>query len=659
MQVKKSDTCGFQMTPVSYTNVDLTNGFWKQRQQLNRDVTLEAEYEQLVKTKRVESLSQTWTEDSPYRPHHYWDSDIAKWIEAASYVIAKFPNPEIEKKIDNLVSLMIAGQRKDGYFNTYFSTVEKGKRWTNIYVMHELYCAGHLIEAAVAYHEATGKDAFLSMMRRYVDHILTIFGSEDGKIQGYPGHEELELALVKLYRVTNHRPYLDLATFFINERGKKPHFFELEALQRGENPDKNPLREILNRNYLSEGPYASYQAHKEVRDQTDAVGHAVRAMYLYTAMADIAGETHDVSLLQACRNLWKSVTKKRMSITGGVGTLEFGERFTFDYDLPNETVYNETCASIGLIFWAHRMLQIEKDSTYADIMEQTLYNGVISGVSLTGDRFFYSNHLACHPQVYKNNIIRNPRLFPERQSWFEVSCCPPNLARLTANLGQYIYSTDDEGLFVHLYLNNTATISLFNETVGVEQKTNYPWDGEIAFSFNIERPLPFTLNLRIPDWCRNPSLQINGDDVVIEEQMIKRGYLAVNRTWNPEDKVTWMMPMEARYIQAHPSVRQDTGRVALKRGPVVYCFEETDNGKNLFDLMIDTNVTPAVQWNMSLLGGIMTLTLPGYSRDLSQWEDTLYQDISPAHEKRMLTAIPYYTWSNRDLGEMLVWIRAR
>jgi len=645
------------LNPISYKHVDFPQGFWKQRQELNHSVTLKAEYEQLEKTGRVASLSHQWKEGDWYKPHHYWDSDIAKWIEAAAYVLGKQEDREIEGKVDYLVDLMCSRQMEDGYFNTYFSTVGKGKRWTNVYVMHELYCAGHLIEAAVAYYEATGKDAFLSMMRRYTDHILTIFGPEEGKIHGYPGHEEIELALVKLYRVTKYRPYLDLAAYFINERGTQPHFFEQEAVGRGEDPDKNPLRDILNRNYLSEGHYASYQAHKPVRQQTEAVGHAVRAMYLYTAMADVAGEMGDESLLQACRNLWKNVTKARMSITGGVGTLEFGERFTFDYDLPNESVYNETCASIGLIFWAHRMLQIEKDSVYADVMEQTLYNGVISGISLTGDRFFYSNHLACQPELYTHNVSRNPRLLPERQSWFEVSCCPPNLARLTASLGQYLYSTTDKDLYLHLYTANTVKTTIGGKAFELKTTTNYPWDGTVNLSFTSDEPISFTLYVRIPAWCKQPNVSINNKQFTFTAKDLVKGYLPIERVWKSGDELTLNLPMEVRFIQAHPAVRQNTGRVAVARGPMMYCFEEVDNGKRLQDVVLDTHASAEVVWKDDLLGGVQVIKLKGTSRSLSQWEDVLYQEVEPEWEQRPLTAIPYFTWSNRALGEMIVWIR--
>nr|WP_321295311.1 beta-L-arabinofuranosidase domain-containing protein [uncultured Sphaerochaeta sp.] len=646
------------LNPISYRQVDFPQGFWKQRQDLNRSVTLKAEYEQLEKTGRIASLSHQWQEEDWYKPHHYWDSDIAKWIEAAAYVLGKQEDREIEEKVDHLVELMRSHQLDDGYFNTYFSTVGKGKRWTNVYVMHELYCAGHLIEAAVAYYEATGKDAFLTMMSRYTDHILSIFGPEEGKMHGYPGHEEIELALVKLYRATKHRPYLELAAYFINERGKQPHFFELEALGRGEDPDKNPLRDILNRNYLSEGPYASYQAHKPVREQTEAVGHAVRAMYLYTAMADVAGELGDESLLQACRNLWKNVTQARMSITGGIGALEFGERFTFDYDLPNESVYNETCASIGLIFWAHRMLQIEKDSVYADVMEQTLYNGVISGISLTGDHFFYSNHLACQPELYTHNVSRNPRLLPQRQSWFEVSCCPPNLARLTASLGQYLYSTTDKDLYVHLYTANTVRTPIAGNTVELKTTTDYPWDGKIFITIGTDEPLAFTLHARIPTWCKHPSVRINGKQYACTKENLVKGYLPIERTWNAGDELILDFPMEVRFLQAHPAVRHNTGRVAVARGPMMYCFEEVDNGKRLQDVVLDTQAPSQVEWRADLLGGVQAIRLKGASRSLTQWEGVLYQEVEQEWEERSLTAIPYYTWSNRALGEMIVWIRS-
>jgi DUF1680 family protein len=653
---KNLPSSGEGLQPVSWKQVRIDGGFWQKRQLINRSVTLVAEYNQLERTGRIDSLRLKWKPGDPQKPHHYWDSDVAKWIEAAAYTLALESDPELERKVDAVIDLIAASQQPDGYLNTYFSTVEPGKRWTNVYVMHELYCAGHLIEAAVAYYEALGKRKLLDVLLRYVDHIDSCFGPEEGKIHGYPGHEEIELALVKLYRITGEKRYLRLAKFFIDERGKVPSFFEEEARARGEDPDHSPQREILNRNYLAAGPYALFQAHLPVREQKTAEGHAVRAMYLYSAMVDVGNATGDDSLIQACRILWDNVTRRRMYITGGVGSSEFGERFTFDYDLPNETAYNETCAAIGLVFWAHRMIQTGVCSEYADILERALYNGILSGVSLTGDTFFYANHLAVCPDVYENRINRNPRMLPRRQSWFEVSCCPPNLARLLASLGGYIYSVSSEGIYVHLYITNTALLETGEKHVEIRQETEYPWTGHILITVSPEEASSFTLFLRMPGWSEKYSVLVNGEPLPDEISIVK-GYIRIKRRWQPGDTVTLDFDMQVRLIEAHPAVREDCGRVAFERGPIVYCLEEVDNGKYLWDILLPSNPRPISLFEQNLLGGIVTITADAFSREVEGWNQALYRPAgSSRYLPRKIKAVPYFAWSNRSPGEMLVWI---
>ncbi|WP_319560685.1 beta-L-arabinofuranosidase domain-containing protein [Marispirochaeta sp.] len=645
-----------KMTPVIWKAVDFDGGFWKERQELNLNVTLNAEYEQLVKTGRLEALKQQWRPGQPGNPHHYWDSDVAKWIETAAYTLSYHADDKLEKKIDTIINTIEKAQFDDGYFNTYFTIVEPGKRWTNLHVMHELYCAGHLIEAAVAYFESTGKRKFLYIMIAYADYIDSVFGPEEDKIHGYPGHEEIELALVKLYRVTGEKRYLALSKYFIDERGKTPNFFEQEARQRNEDPDHSPIRESLNRNYLAEGPYALFQAHAPVCQQKTAEGHAVRAMYLYAAMADAGIETGDSSLLDACKVLWSNVTEKRMSITGGVGTFDEGERFTYDYNLPNEAVYNETCASIGLIFWAHRMLLATFDAKYADIIEQTLFNGVLSGVSLSGDRFFYSNPLAVSPGMYSNRIIRNPRLSPQRQSWFEVSCCPPNLARLVASLGGYFYSLGEKGIYIHLYGQNSSQMTFKGTKVGIRQHTEFPWDGKIRIELSLDSPLDFALSVRIPGWCSTPSASINGTSVSLAG-IVKDGFAGFKRLWQSGDYIDLAFPMEPVLVEAHPRVRQNCGRAAIKRGPLVYCLEEVDNGDRLWDVSLSENTDFTSTFKKDLLGGIVTVKAKGKSRKIEDWDGTLYSSQRSDSYEREITAIPYFAWSNRNPGEMIVWLR--
>lgn len=645
------------LIPVSWKNVVFDGGFWKTRQETNRKVTLVAEYEQLKTTGRIESLKLKWKPGMPQKPHHYWDSDAAKWIEASAYSLGVFADPQLEALVDETVDLIAASQQPDGYLNTYYSSVEPGKRWTNVHVMHELYCAGHLLEAAVAYYQALGKRKLLDVMIRYVDHIDTVFGPESGKKRGYPGHQELELALVKLYRVTGERRYLKLAQFFLDERGRRPHFFELEALSRGEDPDKSPYREMLNRNFQAEGPYALYQAHLPVREQKTAEGHAVRAMYLYTGMTDVAIETGDQPLLAACRTLWENVTRKRMSVTGGVGPLEVGERFTYDYDLPNETAYNETCAAIGLIFWAHRMLQADLNGEYADIIEQTLYNGVLSGVSLGGDTFFYANHLEVEPGVYEHLVNRNVRMLPRRQSWFEVSCCPPNLARLVASLGGYFYTSSAAGVQVHLYGQSRAEFAIAGIPTKIRQETDYPWDGGVKFTLSPEKPTAFAFTFRVPDWSVKPYVSVNGKTADISGST-KNGYATLERTWSPGDTVMIDFRMEPVVVEAHPSVRFDCGKVALMRGPLVYCLEENDNGKNLWDVLLPAGASFRASFEPGLLGGVVSIAADAAGRDAAGWENALYKPAPSRYRDRKIKAIPYFAWSNREPGEMIVWIRA-
>ena len=643
-----------KLNPVTWKNIVFDGGFWESRQKINRTITLPAEYNQLKVTGRLESLKLQWKPGMPHKPHHYWDSDAAKWIEASAYSLGNTPDPALEALVDETVELIAASQQSDGYLNTYYSSVEPGKRWTNEHVMHELYCAGHLLEAAVAHFQALGKRRFLDVMIRYIDHIDSKFGPEPGKIRGYPGHEELELALVKLYRVTNEKRYLRLAEYFINERGKKPYFFEKETLARGDDPDKNAHREILNRDHLAEGHYALYQSHVPVREQKTAVGHAVRAMYLYTGMADVGIEAGDESLIEACKTLWQNVTRRRMSVTGGIGPLEGGERFTFDYDLPNETAYNETCASIGLIFWAHRMLQADLNGDYGDVIEQTLYNGVLSGISLTGDTFFYANHLEVEPGVYANRVNRNVRMLPRRQSWFEVSCCPPNLARLVASLGGYMYTTSDSGVQVHLYAQSKAAFEIKGAAATIRQETNYPWDGAIKMTVSPVKPTSFSFAFRVPGWAKTPTVKVNGADAVFS---VKDGYATIDRTWSNADTVMIDFHMVPILVEAHPSVRFDCGKVALMRGPLVYCLEETDNGENLWDVVLPADSPLSSEYDPSLLSGVVSITGEAKSRDLSKWTDALYRPAGSSYRPRKIKAIPYYAWSNREPGEMLVWVR--
>lgn len=439
----------YKLAPVPLARVKITGGFWKQRVEINRTVTLPIAYGQLKKTGAIDAWKLDWRAGRPNKPGCIWDSDAAKWIEAAAYTLAVHPDGNLEKRADRIIGLIAKAQQADGYLNVYFSVVEPGKRWTNLRDKHELYCAGHLIEAAVAYHTATGKRKLLDTVCRYADHIGGVFGRKRGQKRGYPGHAEIELALIKLYHATGAKSYLRLAAFFIDERGRRPCYFDREAKARGE----VPARQCYD--------YAHIQAHRPVREQTTAEGHAVRVGYLCAGMADVGNETGDKTLIAACRRIWRNIVERRLYVHGGAGSSSRNENFTFDYDLPNETAYAETCAAIGLVFFAQRMLRADPDGRYADVMERALYNGVISGVALDGRKFFYDNLLAVTPELYRFSGQKPPF----RQTWFPCPCCPPNLARLLASLGGYVYSQGKRAVLVHLYISSRADLEIDGQTV--------------------------------------------------------------------------------------------------------------------------------------------------------------------------------------------------
>jgi len=638
-----------KLEPLPLQDVVIEDPFWTPRLETNRTATLPTEYEQCRVTGRIDAWRLDWKPGDPNPPHHFWDSDIAKWIEAAGYSLATHPDSALEERVDAVIDLIAAAQQPDGYLNIHFTVVEPENRWRNLRDMHELYCAGHLIEAAVAYYQGTGKRTLLDVLCRYADYIASVFGPGPGQKRGYPGHEEIELALVKLYRATGERRYLDLATFFIDERGTQPHYYDIEARERGDDPAAWRL-----------GRYDYNQSHLPVRRQETAEGHAVRAMYLYSGMADVAAETGDETLVAACRRLWENVTTRRMYVTGGIGSSATGERFTYDYDLPNDLAYTETCAAIGLVFWAHRMVQLEADARYADIMERALYNGALSGISLDGKRFFYANPLEVDPVAMerRTDLYRGAVVTPTRQEWFGCACCPPNIARLLASLGAYAYSVDEaaRAAYVHLYAGGRASLSLGGGTVELEQATRYPWEGEVRLAVRAEGQAPFALALRIPGWCRNASLAVNGEPLETAP-LLRRGYAWIERAWRSGDVVTLSLPMPVERIEAHPAVHEDAGRAALQRGPVVYCLEEVDNGPHLRDVVLPRDTPLDVTYDPDLLGGVVVIRGQGWRRDPAAWGGDLYRPAGSLTKAMTVTAIPYYAWANRALGEMLVWLR--
>jgi hypothetical protein len=627
-----------RLKPVPLERVDLSDAFWAPRIETNRAVTVPAVYEQCARTGRIGAWKLAWKPGDPNPPHIFWDSDVAKWLEAAAYALGRRPDKALERRVDALIADIVAAQQPDGYLNVHFTVVEPQKRWTNLRDCHELYCAGHLIEAAVACYEEAGKRELLDAACRLADHVAAVFGPKAGQKRGYPGHPEIELALVKLYRATGEARYLRLAQFFVDERGRRPHYFDVEAAARGE-----PLRP----DYYSGHEYN--QSHLPVREQTAAEGHAVRAMYLYSGMADLAAETGDAALRAACRRLWRNVTERRMYLTGGVGAARNGERFTSDYDLPNETAYAETCAAIGLVFFAHRMLQLEWDGRYGDVMERALYNGVLSGVSLDGRRFFYVNPLAVQPQAPGAGKT-------ERQDWFWCACCPPNIARLLASLPRYVYSESPRAAYVHLYVRGRATLGVAGQAVELRVETGYPWKEKVRITVRPERPATFALALRIPGWCRAVTLKVAGAPLALGP-IVRKGYALIRREWSAGDVVELTLPMPIERVEANPKVRADCGRVALERGPVVYCLEEADNGPGLDELCLPRGAALRSEFRPRLLGGVTVITGTARRRDPAGWADALYRPTASKTVKARFTAVPYCAWCNRKPGEMLVWIR--
>jgi len=609
---------------------------------------LPVEYQRCEETGRFAVLDLNWQPGMPYRPHQFYDSDVAKWIEAAAYTLATHPDPELEAQVDGIIERIARAQQPDGYLNTYFTLVEPDKRWTNLRDMHELYCAGHLIEAAVAYAQATGKTLLLDTMRRYADYIATVFGPGENHLHGYPGHEEIELALVKLYHQTGEQRYLDLARYFIDERGQQPHYFDVEAQRRGEAPGQA--------HYGHDHRYN--QSHLPVREQSSAEGHAVRAMYLYSGMADVARETGDEELAAACRRLWANMTQRRMYITGGIGSSSRGERFTVDYDLPNDIAYAETCAAIGVVFFAQRMFLLDGDAQYIDVLERALYNGVLSGVSLAGDTFFYANPLSLDPAQYaaRPDLFRGGVVAPRRQPWFDCSCCPMNEARLLAALGGYCYATEGDRLYVNLYATSSARIELAAGTATLTQETEYPWDGRVRLVWHTDAPQEATLALRIPGWCSRAQVAINDAPWQPADPTI-RGYYLIDRLWQAGDTVNLDLAMPPERVYCRPEVRANVGRVALQRGPIVYALESCDNGPNLEALVLPRDATLAVRREPDLLGGVAVIVADGLREYADAASADLYSYHPPATGTASLMAVPYFAWANREPGEMLVWIR--
>jgi uncharacterized protein len=630
------------LMPVPFTKVNFFDAFWVPRIETNRKVTIPHIYNMLEETGRISAFDLNFERDLKI-PHLitliFGDSDPAKWLEAASYSLATHPDPELDSLVDSVVEKIISAQQPDGYLNTHFIHAQPDMKWKNLRDWHEMYCAGHLIEGAVAHFESTGKRNLLDALTCYADHIDATFGPAPEKKPGYPGHPELELALVRLYHATSNQRYLDLASFFINERGQtgpdKEHYYDIEERERGDDPQRFWAKS-----------YEYNQSHQPIREQEKVVGHAVRAMYLFSAVADLAGECDDPSLLETCDRLWDNLINKRMYITGGIGPSRHNEGFTTDYDLPDETAYAETCATIGLIMWNHRLLQYGGERRFADVLERGLYNGFLSGVSLAGNTFYYENPLSSagdHHHV----------------PWFICPCCPPNVARMIASIGYYFYSTSNDGLWVHLFAGNETEVEIHGTPMTVHQSTLYPWGGKVCLDLGLSAPKTFTLHVRVPEWCQSFSLSINGQ--AVEAQPEANGYLAIIREWQNGDSVLYNMDMPIQAVHANPAVRQLEGRVAIQRGPIVFCLEGTDHDNIILDrISVDAQSIPnfTLELRPDLLNGVVLLhgkgTVIGEPAG-----GALYTIQAPKQTEIDITAIPYCTWDNREPGEMRVWLRAK
>lgn len=601
------------MNNIEFSDVKITGGYWKARQDINRSVTLKAVYDRFNETGRFEALKCDLRDGDTNIPHIFWDSDVAKWIEGASYILHSKKNDQVVEIIENAIDLIIKNSDENGYFNSHFLVAEKENRF-RLRECHELYCAGHLIEAAVAYYELTGKDRFLNAVKKYADYIERAFKIDNTAAFITPGHPEIELALVRLYKATGEKRYIELAKYFIDKRG---------------NCDEPGIYTDWANEYYS-------QDEIPVRERKTAEGHCVRALYLMCAAADIAYIYKDNDLKTACERFFDSIVNKRMYITGGVGSSNIGESFTIDYDLPNRTAYAETCAAISLAMFAERMLKFGADSRYSDIIERTMYNGIMSGISLDGKSFFYENPLEIDPDF--NNINTSTKVkerFPitQRVEVFDCSCCPPNIMRFAASISGLIYGFDDNTVYINQYINSEGDVN----GIKISQKTEYPNNGKITVRCNSNKK---QIAFRIPCWCK--SFNIN------KKYSIKNGYAYVDL--DSEENIELELDMPVRIISANRRIHSDAGRIAVMRGPVVYCAEGIDNGADIKSIALPAESVFELAESEFLLPILKTEAYRPFE------SDSLYYEAVDDYEKIPLTLIPYYAFANRGESEMQVWL---
>ena len=580
---------------IDFSHVKINDNFWSPRLSKHVSATLPVCIDQIEnQTGRIRNFENAAKGEGEHSGIFFDDSDVYKALEGMAYSLINNPDPELEKKADEWIDKFAAAQQPDGYINTFYTLTGLDKRWTNM-DKHEMYCAGHMIEAGVAYYQATGKRKLLDVCIRMTDHMMSQFGP--GKRHWVPGHEEIELALVKLYQTTQEQKYLDFAYWLLEERGHGHGTM-------GDEGKWNPVY---------------YQDIVPVRQLTDISGHAVRCMYLYCGMADVAALKNDTGYIAAMDRLWDDVVHRNMYITGGIGSSRDNEGFTEDYDLPNLDAYCETCASVGMVLWNQRMNQLTGDSKYIDVLERSLYNGALAGISLGGDRFFYVNPLESKGDHH-------------RQEWYGCACCPSQLSRFLPSIGNYIYASSDDALWVNLYIGNTGQIRIGETDILLTQETDYPWDGSVKLTISTSQPLEKEIRLRIPDWCKTYDLSINGKRINVPKE---KGY-AVIKDWKSQDVIALDMDMPVEIVAADPHVKENFDKRAIQRGPLVYCMEEIDNPVYFDQIQLSPSTTFQTAFASDILNGIKTIKTNGRAQSA--------------------TFIPYYAWDNRKAGKMRVWI---
>lgn len=622
-------------------------GFWKSYQQTINESVIPYQWgalnDELEDTEPSHALQNfriaAGLENGEYYGMVFQDSDVYKWLESVAYSLKNHPDKQLEQKADQVIQLIGHAQLADGYVNTYYQVkVGIDKRWTNIRDDHELYCAGHMIEAAVAYYETTQKDDFLQIAIKFADYIAEVFGEEEGQIKGYPGHQEIELALVRLYVVTNNSTYLKLATFFVEERGKEPNFFNVEAEQQG-----RPSQSWWH------GNHEYSQAHLPIRQQTEAKGHAVRALYYYAAVADLARLNQDETLADTVRVLWENIINHKMYINGGVGASAWGEAFAENDDLPNDTMYNETCASIALAFFAKRMLELEKDGAYADVLENAIYNGSLGGMDVEGKSFLYVNPLEINRENQRKRRDHG-HVATERRKWFGCACCPPNLARLIGSIGHYFAHIYQGELFIDMYGTSETKVDLDGQSVILHQETNYPFAGTIKMTIETEQPVNHTIHLRIPAWSEQTTIKVNGKTLDIH---VEKGYVTLQRQWIQDDVIELTFDMTPRRVFSYGKITDNIGKVAFTRGPFVYVAEEKDNGAHLGRIWVKEGDIQSFS-NDDVLPDTMYLKVPG--KKLVSTNTATYTYEKPIFEQAEIILVPYFMWGNRGYGEIRVWL---